>query len=127
MPRERVERWLRSVSSWAVGRDGTFVDDLETLADRGVVEDYEVRMTDGHVPVAPEDATSEKGTSQCRTNWTNWPAVTRRTTAAARRPSQWPTDPFVDRPTTRGSRAVPGGCGSASVRRPVLAVFDAQQ
>jgi hypothetical protein len=52
---EHVELWLRSASSWTVGRDGTFVDDLEALAAQGVLEDYEVLMWGEHVPVEDGD------------------------------------------------------------------------
>jgi hypothetical protein len=48
---ETVELWLRSMSSWTVGRQGTFVDDLEVLTARGVVDGYGVKMWDRHVPV----------------------------------------------------------------------------
>lgn len=51
---ERVELWIRSMSSWTVGREGTFVDDIEELVDAGVVDDYEVTMWNDHVPVEPE-------------------------------------------------------------------------
>lgn len=53
---ETVELWLRSVSSWTVGREGTFVDDLGALAEAGAVADYEVRMWNDHVPVDPNRA-----------------------------------------------------------------------
>ena len=52
---EHVELWLRSISSWSVGREGTFVDDLEALAARGAIEDYEVNMWNDHVPVESDD------------------------------------------------------------------------
>jgi len=48
---EHVELRLRSASSWTVGRDGTFVDDLEALAAEGAIDDYEVKMWSDHVPV----------------------------------------------------------------------------
>ena len=48
---ERVELWLRSVSSWTVGRKGAFVDDLAALSAQGTIEDYEVNMWNDHVPV----------------------------------------------------------------------------
>jgi hypothetical protein len=47
---EQVELWLRSASSWTVGRDGTFVDDLAALDARDVVEEYDVRMWNDHIP-----------------------------------------------------------------------------
>lgn len=48
---EHVELWLRSVSSWTVGRNGEFVDDLEALSAQGVIDNYEVTMWNDHVPV----------------------------------------------------------------------------
>lgn len=48
---EHVELWLRSVSSWTVGRKGAFVDDLAALTARGIIADYEVNMWNDHVPV----------------------------------------------------------------------------
>lgn len=54
MTGERVELRLRSVSSWTVGRDGTFVDDLEVLDTRGVIDGYEVTMIPDHVPLDPD-------------------------------------------------------------------------
>lgn len=54
MTGEHVELRLRSVSSWTVGRDGTFVDDLEVLAARGIIDDYEVRMVPGKIPLDPD-------------------------------------------------------------------------
>jgi hypothetical protein len=52
---EHVELWLRSASSWTVGRDGTFVDDLDALDAQGVLEAYEVLMWGDHVPVDDGD------------------------------------------------------------------------
>lgn len=57
---ERVELWLRSVSSWTVGREGTFVDDLEALDTQDVIEDYEVSMWNEHVPVDSKYDLTEK-------------------------------------------------------------------
>jgi hypothetical protein len=60
---EHVELWLRSMSSWTVGRDGTFVDDLEVLSAQDIIEDYEVNMWNDHVPVDAEgDLTSRERT-----------------------------------------------------------------
>lgn len=47
---DHVELWLRSVSSWTVGRKGEFVDDLEVLSASGFIDDYEVNMWNDHVP-----------------------------------------------------------------------------
>jgi hypothetical protein len=57
---EHVELWLRSVSSWTVGREGTFVDDLEALEAAGVIEDYDVAMWNDHVPVAADRDLTER-------------------------------------------------------------------
>lgn len=55
---ERVELWLRSMSSWTVGRAGTFVEDLEGLSGQGIVGAYEVNMWNDHVPT---EGTSDLG------------------------------------------------------------------
>lgn len=57
---ERVELWLRSASSWTVGREGTFVDDLEALDAQDAIEGYEVAMWNDHVPVESDHDLTEK-------------------------------------------------------------------
>lgn len=51
---ERIELWLRPLSSWTVGRTGSFADDLATLEARGIVESYDVDTWSKQVPVDPD-------------------------------------------------------------------------
>ncbi len=97
MPCERVELWVRSASSWTVGRDGTFVDDLAALPARGVVEDYEVVVTDGQVPLDPDlDVSPREATVRAR----------------VREIKEWADGHGYDLPAFRRTRAVPRPDGS---------------
>jgi hypothetical protein len=98
---EHVELWLRSVSSWTVGREGTFVDDLDALAAQDVIDDYEVTMWNDHVPLdAERDLTAKEATVRGRVETIeSWAEAYDYDLPAFSRTKQIGTGPGFDGPT----------------------------